>query len=68
MPNSVMSAPAALVVAKIMYPERAEPETGTSLHVDVESLRPVGRLGLDEYTMLGDLRRVPRPQLPTGDG
>lgn len=33
-----------------------------SLHVDVESLRPVGRLGLDEYTLLGELRRVARPR------
>jgi flavin reductase (DIM6/NTAB) family NADH-FMN oxidoreductase RutF len=30
-------------------------------HVDVRSLRPVGRLGLDEYTLLGELRHVPRP-------
>ncbi len=34
---SVMSAPAALVVAKIMYPETAVPETATSLRIDVES-------------------------------
>ncbi|MDX1674692.1 MAG: nucleoside transporter C-terminal domain-containing protein, partial [Longimicrobiales bacterium] len=34
---SVMSAPAALVVAKLMYPETEEPETATSLNVDVES-------------------------------
>ena len=34
---SVMSAPAALVVAKLMYPETEEPETATSLSVDVES-------------------------------
>jgi CNT family concentrative nucleoside transporter len=34
---SVMSAPAALVVAKIMYPETATPETATSLRIDVES-------------------------------
>lgn len=33
-----------------------------SLHVDVESLRPVGRLGLDEYTLLGELRRFARPR------
>ncbi len=30
-------------------------------HVDVDSLRPVGRLGLDEYTLLGEVRRVRRP-------
>lgn len=37
---------------------RVEEET---LHVDVGSLRPVGRLGLDEYTLLGEVRRVARP-------
>jgi CNT family concentrative nucleoside transporter len=35
---SVMSAPAALVVAKIMVPEESVPETRDSLHVEVESL------------------------------
>jgi concentrative nucleoside transporter, CNT family len=34
---SVMSAPAALVIAKIMYPEREEPVTRGSLRVEVES-------------------------------
>ncbi|MFO7894009.1 MAG: nucleoside transporter C-terminal domain-containing protein [Longimicrobiales bacterium] len=34
---SVMSAPAALVVAKLMYPEQEEPVTRTSLKVEVES-------------------------------
>ncbi|HUG42243.1 MAG TPA: nucleoside transporter C-terminal domain-containing protein [Longimicrobiales bacterium] len=34
---SVMSAPAALVVAKLMYPEREEPVTRSSLKVTVES-------------------------------
>jgi CNT family concentrative nucleoside transporter len=34
---SVMSAPAALVVAKLMYPETEEPVTRSSLRVDVES-------------------------------
>ena len=34
---SVMSAPAALVVAKLMYPEREEPVTRSSLEVTVES-------------------------------
>ncbi len=34
---SVMSAPAALVVAKIMYPETEVPVTATSLKVEVES-------------------------------
>jgi flavin reductase (DIM6/NTAB) family NADH-FMN oxidoreductase RutF len=40
---------------------RVDPDT---LHVDVESLRPVGRLGLDEYTLLGELRHLPRPVIP----
>ena len=39
---------------------RVDPDT---LHVDPESLRPVGRLGLDEYTLLGEVRRVPRPRV-----
>jgi CNT family concentrative nucleoside transporter len=34
---SVMSAPAALVVAKLMYPETEEPVTRSSLRIDVES-------------------------------
>ena len=37
MAASVMSAPAALVVAKLMYPETSEPETRSTLRVDVES-------------------------------
>jgi len=37
MAASVMSAPAALVVAKLMYPEKEKPVTATSLNVDVES-------------------------------
>jgi concentrative nucleoside transporter, CNT family len=37
MAASVMSAPAALVVAKLMYPETDEAVTATSLRVDVES-------------------------------
>lgn len=32
-----------------------------TLHADVASLRPVGRLGLDEYALLGEVRRVARP-------
>ena len=34
---SVMSAPAALVIAKVMYPEKEEPVTRSTLRVDVES-------------------------------
>jgi concentrative nucleoside transporter, CNT family len=36
MAASVMSAPAALVVAKLMYPEEGEPKTGSSLELAVE--------------------------------
>ena len=36
MAASVMSAPAALVVAKLMYPEREEPETTGHIRVEVE--------------------------------
>lgn len=31
--------------------------------VDVESLRPMGRLGLDQYTLLGSIRRIARPRV-----
>jgi concentrative nucleoside transporter, CNT family len=34
---SVMSAPAALVIAKVMYPEKEEPVTRDTLHVQVET-------------------------------
>jgi concentrative nucleoside transporter, CNT family len=37
---SVMSAPAALVVAKLMYPEREEPVTRSSLGVEVRPRTP----------------------------
>jgi len=36
MAASVMSAPAALVVAKLMYPEREEPETAGSLRIEID--------------------------------
>jgi flavin reductase (DIM6/NTAB) family NADH-FMN oxidoreductase RutF len=37
-----------------------DPETW---HVDIASLRPVGRLGRDEYALLGEVRRVARPRV-----
>ncbi len=40
MAASVMSAPAALVVAKLMYPETAEPETSGILELKVERADP----------------------------
>lgn len=36
---------------------------GQSMHVAVETLRPVGRLGLDEYALLGEIRQIPRPRV-----
>jgi flavin reductase (DIM6/NTAB) family NADH-FMN oxidoreductase RutF len=37
-----------------------DPETW---HVDIGSLRPVGRLGRDEYALLGEVRRIARPRV-----
>lgn len=56
-------APNTLVIGEVdavrLAPDVAVDEA--TLHVDVESLRPVGRLGLDEYGLLGQIRRLPRP-------
>lgn len=58
-------APNTLVIGEVLAVHldpglTVDPDT---LHVDVESLRPVGRLGLDEYTLLGEVRRVSRPRV-----
>lgn len=58
-------APNTLVIGEVLAVHlgdqlRVDPET---MHVDVTSLRPVGRLGLDEYTLLGEVRHVPRPRV-----
>jgi flavin reductase (DIM6/NTAB) family NADH-FMN oxidoreductase RutF len=42
-----------------------DPET---YHVDVNGLRPVGRLGRDEYGLIGEVRRVPRPEVSRDQG
>ena len=60
-----LDAPNTLVIGKVMAVRLApslavEEETMT---VDVESLRPVGRLGLDQYTLLGEIRRIERPHV-----
>lgn len=34
------------------------------LLVDPQALRPVGRLGAERYTTLGEVRHVPRPRIP----
>lgn len=33
-----------------------------TMAVDPESLHPVGRLGGDRYTLLGAVKRIPRPR------
>lgn len=38
------------------------------LLVDPETLRPVGRLGAERYTLLGEVRHLPRPRMPSPDG
>jgi flavin reductase (DIM6/NTAB) family NADH-FMN oxidoreductase RutF len=58
------ASPNALVIGEVVAIRLGEelvvdPETW---HVDIESFRPVGRLGRDEYSLLGEVRRVPRPR------
>jgi flavin reductase (DIM6/NTAB) family NADH-FMN oxidoreductase RutF len=58
------AAPNALVIGEVVAIHLADrlkfdPDL---LHVDVTSLAPVGRLGMDEYTLLGEVRHVPRPR------
>ena len=58
-------APNTLVIGEVLRVHlhddlEVDPDT---LHVDVASLRPVGRLGLDEYGLLGEVRHVPRPRV-----
>jgi flavin reductase (DIM6/NTAB) family NADH-FMN oxidoreductase RutF len=59
------ASPNALVIGEVVAVHLGEgvamdEESG---HVDVSTLRPVGRLGLDEYTLLGEIRHVPRPRV-----
>lgn len=39
-------------------------EDAERLLVDPEALRPVGRLGAEGYTLLGEVRHIPRPRIP----
>jgi flavin reductase (DIM6/NTAB) family NADH-FMN oxidoreductase RutF len=60
-----LDAPNTLVIGQVMAVRIApsvalEKET---MNVEVESLRPVGRLGLDQYTLLGEIRRMVRPRV-----
>lgn len=60
-----LDAPNTLVIGEVRG-VRLDPALeveASSLHVSVESLRPVGRLGLDEYTLLGEVRRIARPRV-----
>lgn len=61
---SLGEAPNTLVIGEVLAVrlDRALSVEEASLHVDAESLRPVGRLGRDEYTLLGEIRRIPRPE------
>ncbi|MFO7893647.1 MAG: flavin reductase family protein [Longimicrobiales bacterium] len=59
------AAPNTLIIGEVVaihLSETLEVDPDT-MHVDPASLRPVGRLGLDEYTLLGELRHVPRPRV-----
>lgn len=59
------AAPNTLIIGEVVaihLSETLEVDPHT-MHVDPTSLRPVGRLGLDEYTLLGELRHVPRPRV-----
>lgn len=47
-------------VVGLLVDERLAYEAGTS-RVDPRDLRPVGRLGGAEYTLLGEVLRLPRP-------
>lgn len=63
-------APNTLVIGEVVAVRLADGLVvdDATLHVAPDSLRPVGRLGLDEYAFLGELRRVPRPRLAPSDG
>jgi flavin reductase (DIM6/NTAB) family NADH-FMN oxidoreductase RutF len=59
------ASPNALVIGQVMAVHVAEsvrldPET---YHADVSTIRPVGRLGADEYTLLGEVRKAARPRM-----
>ncbi len=58
-----LDAPNALVIGQVVA-VRLDPSLAVeeeTMNVDVESLRPVGRLGLDQYTLLGEVVRLARP-------
>ena len=60
-----LDAPNALVIGRVQAVRLSEALSveDETMHVSVESLRPVGRLGLDQYTLLGEIRRIPRPRV-----
>ena len=60
-----LDAPNTLVIGKVVA-VRLAPSLGVeeeTMSVAVESLRPVGRLGLDQYALLGEVRRIARPSV-----
>jgi len=59
----------ALVVGEILRAHVAD-RVLTEGRVDIEKLRPVGRLGGDGYTIVRDVFHLPRPKVggPTGSG
>ncbi len=64
------ASPSVLVIGEVVAVHLGQdltmdPET---YHVDVASLDPVGRLGGDEYTLLGEVRVVGRPEGDAGGG
>jgi len=61
------SSPNVLVIGEVMALRLGEELVydRQRYHVDVGSLRPVGRLGLDEYALPGPVRSVPRPPRPS---
>lgn len=60
------AAPNTLVLGEVVMVrlDDALLEDRDQLLVDPEALRPVGRLGAERYTLLGELRHVPRPRIP----
>jgi len=59
----------ALIVGEILRAHVAD-RVLTEGRVDIEKLRPVGRLGGDGYTIVRDVFHLPRPKVggPTGSG
>jgi flavin reductase (DIM6/NTAB) family NADH-FMN oxidoreductase RutF len=59
------AAPNSLVIGQVVAVRLADGVVvdPDSFHVDIGSLKPVGRLGRDEYGLLGEVRRIARPKV-----